>query len=431
MTSELFPMLTATDLASLPRQAVSAETVQAATAILATVRRDGLGAVVHYSRCFGDLGPDDQLLYNREALFAALARIPTGQRQLLERTAERIARFATAQRSSLQDLELPLQDGRADRQADSQTGGRVGCRYLPVTRAGCYAPGGRFPLPSSLLMTTVTARVAGVPEIVVASPRPTDLILAAAALGGAQLLVATGGAQAIAALAYGAGEITACDVIVGPGNRFVTAAKQLVAGQVGIDMLAGPSELVILADQTADPVLVAADLLAQAEHDPEAIPILVSLDRDLSVTVIRELERQLADLPTAAIARVALGNGGMVVTNDREQAVQLCNRLAPEHLELLTADPTALAARLTRYGTLFLGPTSAEVLGDYGAGPNHVLPTGGTARFRGSLSVMYFLVGRTWLQLEAGPALTELVADVTALARLEGLEGHARAAGRR
>ncbi|MFH1844253.1 MAG: histidinol dehydrogenase [bacterium] len=411
MTNELFPLLSAADLAALPRQAVSAETLQAAAAILATVRRDGQESVIHYSRCFGDLGPDDQLLYDVDELTAALERIPADQRQLLERTADRIASFATAQRSCLQDLKLPV------------AGGRAGCRYLPVTRAGCYAPGGRFPLPSSLLMTTVTARVAGVQEIVVASPRPGDLILAAAALGGAQQLVATGGAQAIAALAYGAGEIPACDVIVGPGNRFVTAAKQLVAGQVGIDMRAGPSELVILADKTADPATVAADLLAQAEHDPEAIPILVSLDRVLPAAVNRELERQLVDLPTAAIARVALGNGGVVVADDLDQGIQLCNGLAPEHLELLTTSPEDLAARMTCYGTLFLGSTSAEVMGDYGAGPNHVLPTGGTARFRGSLSVADFLVGRTWLQLEPGPALDELVCDVTALARLEGLEG--------
>jgi phosphoribosyl-ATP pyrophosphohydrolase/phosphoribosyl-AMP cyclohydrolase/histidinol dehydrogenase len=310
----------------------------------------------------------------------------------------------------------------------SVQGGRAGWRYFPVGRAGCYAPGGRFPLPSSVLMTAVTARTAGVKEVWVASPRPVDMTLAAAAVGGADALVAAGGAQAIAALAYGVEGIAACDVIVGPGNRYVTAAKQLVTGQVGIDMLAGPSELVILADASADPAIIAADLLAQAEHDPDAVPILVTAERGLVEEVNRELASQLEDLPTADIAVYALGNGGVYTASDLDQAIGICNTLAPEHLELIVRDPDRAVDRLDRYGALFIGAGTAEVLGDYGAGPNHVLPTGGTARFAGPLSVQDFLVARSWLRMEPGPGLDALTRDAAALARVEGLEGHARSA---
>ena len=254
------------------------------------------------------------------------------------------------------------------------------------------------------------------------------MTLAAAAVGGADMLVAAGGAQAVAALAYGVEGIPACDVIVGPGNRFVTAAKQLVTGQVGIDMLAGPSELVILADASADPAIIAADLLAQAEHDPDAVPILVTTERRLVEEVNRELASQLEDLPTADIAEYALGNGGVYTAADLDQAIGICNTLAPEHLELMVEDPDQAVDRLDRYGALFIGAGTAEVLGDYGAGPNHVLPTGGTARFAGPLSVQDFLVARSWLRMEPGPGLDALTRDAAALARVEGLEGHARSA---
>ena len=398
------------------RQAVSRSALAAAELIIAAVQRDGREALLDYGLQFGDLGPGDQLVYGKEDLAAARDRIPADQRQVLERTAGRILRFAEAQRAILRDMEIPVQ------------GGRAGWRFLPVQRAGCYAPGGRFPLPSTVLMTAVTARTAGVGEVWVASPRPVDLTLAAAAVAGADAVLAAGGAQAIAALAYGVDGVPACDVIVGPGNQYVTAAKQLVTGQVGIDMLAGPSELVILADGSAEPATIAADLLAQAEHDPDAVSILVTAERGLADAVNRELARQLEDLPTSEIAMYALGNGGAVTALDQDQAIALCNALAPEHLELIVADPDRVAGQLDRYGALFLGVGSAEVLGDYGAGPNHVLPTGGTARFSGPLSVQDFLVGRTWLRMEPGPESDAVARDAIALARMEGLEGHARSA---
>jgi phosphoribosyl-ATP pyrophosphohydrolase/phosphoribosyl-AMP cyclohydrolase/histidinol dehydrogenase len=416
MTERLLKNLVPAEVLGQTRNAVSSSALAAAETIIETVRRDGREALMDYGRRFEDLGPDNQLVYGKDELAGALERIPGAQRKVLERTAERIGTFAAAQREIIQDMEIPVQ------------GGRAGWRFFPVKRAGCYAPGGRFPLPSSVLMTTVTAKTAGVGEIWVASPRPVDLTLAAAAVGGADALVAVGGAQAIAALAYGVEGIPRCDVIVGPGNRYVTAAKQLVTGQVGIDMLAGPSELVILADASADPATIAADLLAQAEHDPDAVPILVTDAHDLVEEVNRELTLQLADLPTAEIAVYALGNGGAVKALDLEQAVALCNALAPEHLELIVEDPDTVAGRLDTYGALFLGGGTAEVLGDYGAGPNHVLPTGGTARFSGPLSVQDFLVGRTWLRMEPGPESDAVARDAIALARIEGLEGHARSA---
>jgi phosphoribosyl-ATP pyrophosphohydrolase/phosphoribosyl-AMP cyclohydrolase/histidinol dehydrogenase len=255
--------------------------------------------------------------------------------------------------------------------------------------------------------------------------------LAAAAISGADGVLAVGGAQAIAALAYGVEEVPACDVVVGPGNRWVTAAKQLVSGRVRIDMLAGPSELVVLADETADPVTVAADLLAQAEHDPDAVPILVAVDAALPRRVEAALAAQLVTLPTADTARRALANGCAVIVADVAAGVQVCNRLAPEHLEVLLACPDDALPGLRHYGGLFVGSATAEVLGDYGAGPNHTLPTGGTARFWGGLSVLTFLRHRTWIRVDDLDAAQPLVADAIALARLEGLEAHARSAERR
>ena len=278
-------------------------------------------------------------------------------------------------------------------------------------------------------MTAVTARTAGVHEVWVASPKPTPVTLAAAAVAGADAVLAVGGAQAIAALAFGTETIEPVDVIVGPGNRWVTAAKQLVAGQVGIDMLAGPSELLVLADGHADPATIAADLLAQAEHDADAMPVLVTTAPELVDAVEAALTRQLEGLPTRSVAEPALQRGYAVVCGSLERAVAVCDALAPEHLQLSVTRPAELLPRLRHYGAAFLGEGSAEVLGDYGAGPNHVLPTAGGARFGGGLSVLDFSRVRTWMTLDGSPEA--LVRDAAALARLEGLEGHARAAERR
>ncbi len=399
--------------------AVDAQTLADAALITDDVRARGFDAVRDHALRLGDIDAAAPLVLGPEALRATLDQLPAGQAELLERTAARIRRFASAQREALSPVCVDL------------PGGRAGHSISPVERAGCYAPGGRFPLPSSVLMTALTARVAGVSTVWVASPRPTPVTLAAAAVAGADAVLCVGGAQAIAAFAYGAGPVPACDVIVGPGNRWVTAAKQIVSGRVAIDMLAGPSELVVLADASADAATVAADLIAQAEHDPDALPILVTADAATADAVDAELARQLVTLPTAPVARQAIARGFCVLVSDLEEGIHLCNVLGPEHLEVLVGDAEQVAARLTNYGGLFVGAGTAEVLGDYGAGPNHVLPTGGTSRYTGGLSVFDFLRVRTWMRIDDPAAAEALVDDAIALARLEGLEGHARSAQRR
>jgi len=403
-------------LPSARRDPVEHDAMVAAAGLIADVRAEGEAALLRHAARLGDWTPGQPWIYEAADLAAARDRLSRADRDLLERTADRIRSFAQAQRAAVSSLDQAV------------CGGRAGHTVAPVTRAGCYAPGGRFPLPSSVLMTAVTARVAGVREVLVASPRPAPVTLAAAAVAGADQLLAVGGAHAIAALAYGAGPLAPVDVIVGPGNRYVTAAKQLVSGRVGIDMLAGPSELVVLADAAADPEVIAADLLAQAEHDADARPILVTWAPHLADAVDAALARQLHDLPTAATARAALAEGFAVLCPSRDVALETCDRLAPEHLELLTDDADALAPRLQHYGGLFIGAAAAEVLGDYGVGPNHVLPTGSTARFTGGLSVLHFLRVRTWLRMSDGPEARAMAADAAALARLEGLEAHARSA---
>lgn len=396
---------------------VDAATLAAAAEIVNDVRAHGEAALRQHAARLGDLSPEAPLLLDRHALERAANELPAEDLTLLERVAGRIDRFARAQARAFQPLTIDV------------PGGQAGHTLAPVDAAGCYAPGGRYPLPSSVLMTALTARAAGVGTVIVASPKPSRVTLAAAAVAGADALLPVGGAQAVAALAYGAGPIPRVDVIVGPGNRWVTAAKQLVVGQVGIDLLAGPSELVVFADADADPVRIAADLLGQAEHDADARPILVCWDAALADAVDAALADQLATLPTAEVARAALAGGGFaVVCDDEAEAVAVTNRLAPEHLEVLTANPSVTARHLRHYGGLFLGADTAEVFGDYGVGPNHVLPTGTAARFTGGLSVLHFLRVRTWLSLSDGPALQRLVDDAAHLARLEGLEGHARSA---
>jgi histidinol dehydrogenase/phosphoribosyl-ATP pyrophosphohydrolase len=403
----------ATALPTRNGHAIDPATLERARTIVDEVRRDGESALLRSAERFDGLRPGDRWVFSPTDLAEALAKLPRESREVLERTAGRIRRFADAQRATLTDLTTTV------------PGGSAGHNIVPVERVGCYAPAGRYPLPSSLLMTAITARAAGVREVWVATPRADPMMLAAAALAGVDGLFAVGGAQAIAAFAYGAGAVPRCDVIVGPGNRWVTAAKRIVSGDVGIDMLAGPSELVIVADDSADPQRVAADLLAQAEHDVDAFPVLVALSSRLVDEVDVALKQQLATLPSGTVASASLARGYAVTVETIEEAIAVADRIAPEHLQLSVSDPDA-AARLVRHaGALFLGEWSAEVFGDYGVGPNHVLPTGGASRHTAGLSVFTFLRARTWL---AVTDTTLLVPDAAALGRLEGLEGHARAA---
>ncbi len=415
-------MLTRRSVAELVRRraaGVPAEAVAVAAPIVDAVRARGETALREHAERLGDVPAGGPLFLDRAELSRALNGLAAGDRTRLERVAARILTFAEAQKRALNAVTVTV------------PGGAAGHWIAPLERAGCYAPSGRYPLPSSVLMTAVTARAAGVKEIWVASPKPGPITLAAAAIAGADGLLAAGGAQAIAALAFGAGPVPPCDVIAGPGNRYVTAAKQLVAGRVAIDMLAGPSELVVFADSTASPAVIAADLLAQAEHDPDALPVLVTLDPAHPDRVEQELARQLGNLPSAEVARAALANGGVVVVANVEEGISACDALAPEHLELCLQDSAAVAPRLGHYGALFIGSGSAEVLADYGAGPNHVLPTAGTARSKGGLSVYTFLRVRTWLRIDDSAAARPLVEDAAWFGRVEGLEGHARSAERR
>jgi len=380
--------------------------------IVEDVRMRGEAALRDHGERHGELFPGQELVLDRPRLDRAAEGIPPAELEVLERVAGRIRSFATEQRDTVADLDTAI------------TGGRAGHRWIPVTSAGAYAPGGRHPLPSSALMTVIPARVAEVGTVWAASPRPTEVTLAAAAVAGADGLLAVGGAHAIAALAFGTVS-PVCDMVVGPGNKWVTAAKKYLYGEVGIDGLAGPSEILVVADESADPELVAADLLAQAEHDTEAKPVLVSTSSTLVEEVDRALSRQLADLPTSETASIALGNGFALVVSTIAEAVSVADQMAPEHLALHVEDPDGITGSVSCYGSLFVGSGSAEVFADYGVGPNHVLPTGGGARFQSGLSVLTFLRSPTWSRLDDPGALID---DTVHLARLEGLEAHARAA---
>lgn len=409
--------LTPAEVPAIRRDPVDPKARATAEPIVEAVRSEGEAAVRRYAEKFGELMPGAKLVYTREnELLEAYRSISAEERDCLERTAARIRSFAFAQRESLSAITVPI------------PGGEAGHTVEPMEAAGCYAPGGRYPLPSTVLMTAVTARVAGCKRVVVASPRPSQVTLAAAYIANADCLSPVGGAHAIAALAYGAGELEACDAVVGPGNQYVTAAKSLVAGRVAIDMLAGPSECLVLADDTADPSVVAKDLLAQAEHDPQALPALICLSEAFAAAVDAELSKQLAVLSTKDIASVALLNGFTVVVNSIEEAAAISDRLAVEHVELHCRDAMALGMRLKHYGGLFIGGGAAEVLGDYGAGPNHTLPTGGTARSAGGLCVLTFLRVRTWMRVDDSNAAKQTTADAVKLGELEGLVGHAAAA---
>jgi histidinol dehydrogenase len=382
--------------------------------ILAAVRAEGDAAVQRYSERFGRRAP--RLLVREYPGAAALARLPSEARAALELAAARIRAFHEHERDEGFRYE--------------QEGATLGVRVTPMGRAGVYAPGGKARYPSSVLMSAIPAHVAGVGEIVVATPlagdERDDAIYAAAHLSGVSAIVDAGGAQAIAALAYGTESIPRVDAIVGPGNAYVACAKRLVYGAVHIDGIAGPSEILVVADDEADPRLVAADLLSQAEHDEAAYPLLVCASDLMARAVCRELEGQLADLPRATIARAALGNGAAFVVSGRERMAAVADRLAPEHLALHVVEPHALLGRVRRAGAAFVGSATPEAVGDYVAGPSHVLPTGGAVRFGSPLGV-YDFVTRTSIIQYSTEALARHERAVCALARLEGLEAHARA----
>jgi histidinol dehydrogenase len=380
--------------------------------IVDAVRRDGEAALHAFAKRFGDEAPRE---VGANEIARAYETINPALRTALTNTAARVARFAELQKDALSPTRM------------RDNGFEMGHRIEPVARAGAYVPAGRYPLPSTLLMCAIPARIAGVQSIVVCSPRASAEVLAAAHVAGVDRFFVAGGAQAIAAMAYGTRLIPRVDLIVGPGNAYVAAAKRAVFGACGIDAIAGPSEVLVIASADAEAELVAADLLAQSEHDASARAMLLCDSSSLTDAVERELQQQLAGLATAETARTALRDNGSVSIVALEEAVALARQLAPEHLHLHGAAAEALADRTSNYGALFIGSGASEVFGDYGAGPNHVLPTNGTARFSSGLSVLTFLKIRTFLRCSDTPS-ESLIRDTGVLARAEGLAAHAQAA---
>ncbi|MBI4634373.1 MAG: histidinol dehydrogenase [Deltaproteobacteria bacterium] len=317
---------------------------------------------------------------------------------------------------------------REDWSISDDEGIELGQRVTPLERIGIYAPGGLAAYPSTVLMAAIPAKIAGVDEIILVSPNREGgvkpLIAAAARLGGVKRIFKIGGAQAVAALAFGTGSVPRVDKIVGPGNAYVAAAKKMVYGQVAIDMIAGPSEVVVIADGKADAASVAADLLAQAEHDAMASAVLVTPDETLALQVVSEVERQLKLLPKKTIAVRSLEDfGALFITKDISEAVAIANRFAPEHLELMVENPQEILKRIRNAGAVFLGYSTPEAIGDYIAGPNHILPTGGTARFSSPLGV-YDFVKRTSVLSFSPDSLRKYGRQAERFARMEGLDGH-------
>ena len=402
------------------RGAEDPETRGRVAEILRDVRERGDEAVLEYTRRWDrlDVGRADELRIRQEEMDTARRSLEPELLAALGRAAENLRRFHERQR----------EHGFVELFPD---GSLLGQRVAPLQRVGIYVPGGRAAYPSSVLMNAIPAAVAGVAEIVMVTPAPEgrieSAVLAAAGIAGVTEAFRIGGAQAVAALAYGTETISPVDKIVGPGNRWVAEAKRQVYGWVDIDMIAGPSEILIIADGGADPLHVAADLIGQAEHDPDAVAWLVTPSEELARALPEALDRLLADNPRREIARAALDQNGLVVlVDDLAAAAAVADLRAPEHLELLVPEPLALAGRIRNAGAIFLGGTSPEPVGDYYAGPNHVLPTGGTARWASPLGVYDFLK-RTSLIGYSAERLREHAHDVIRLAEAEGLHGHAAA----
>ncbi len=389
---------------------------QTVAAIIADVRARGDRAVLELTARFDrmDLAPEG-MAFSAAEMAAEVAKVSAEDRAALELAAGRIRAYHARQ--------LPQDEAWVD-----EAGARLGWRWTPVSSAGLYVPGGTASYPSSVLMNAIPARVAGVSRLVVTCPTPdgvvNPLVLLAAQIAGVDEVYRIGGAQAIAALAYGTATIAAVDKITGPGNAYVAAAKRRVFGRVGIDMIAGPSEILVIADAGNDADWIALDLLSQAEHDVSAQAILITTDASLGHAVVAAVDRRLAVLERRAIAGQSWReNGAVVVVENLDQAAALANQIAPEHLEILVADAEALAAKIPHAGAIFLGPWTPEAIGDYVGGPNHVLPTARSARFSSGLSVLDFMK-RTTMARMTPEALKAVGPAAERLATSEGLQAH-------
>jgi len=405
------------------KREVSADVEAATRAIVDDVAKRGDAALLEATRKFDRLDIDaGKLRISGDEIAAALSACDSVTLDALKLARDRIEVYHRRQ--------VPADDRFTD-----ALGVELGSRWTAIEAVGLYVPGGSAAYPSSVLMNAVPAKVAGVSRVVMVVPSPdgklNPLVLAAAQLGGVSEIYRVGGAQAIAALAYGTATIAPVAKIVGPGNAYVAAAKRLVFGKVGIDMIAGPSEVLVIADKTGNADWIAADLLAQAEHDANAQSILITDDDDLARDVERAVEAQLATLPREAIARASWTDFGAVIrVQNLDEAAKLADAIAAEHLEIMTADPDALAAKIRNAGALFLGPHTPEAIGDYVGGSNHVLPTARSARFSSGLGVLDFMK-RTSI-LRCGPdQLRALGPAAMTLGKAEGLDAHSRSIGRR
>lgn len=400
------------------RREADADVARDVRTIVASVRDEGDAALRAFTEKFDghDLNETGWRIERSDCL-AALESLPADLRAALELARDRITAYHQRQRPG-------------DSDTTDAAGVRTGARWTAVDAAGIYVPGGRAAYPSSVLMNAIPARVAGVERLVMVTPTPkgevNPLVLAAAALVEADELWRIGGAQAIAALAYGTDRIKPVDVVTGPGNAWVAEAKRQLYGVVGIDMVAGPSEIVVVADGANDPEWIAADLLSQSEHDPTSQSILFTDDAAFARAVGEAVDLQIGTLATAKVARTAWdANGAIIVTGSLDEAIPLVNRLAPEHLELAVEDPQALFDAIRHAGSVFLGRHTPEAVGDYVAGPNHVLPTGRRARFSSGLSVLDFMKRTSFLALDPA-SLAQVGPAAVALAEAEGLPAHAR-----
>jgi len=405
------------DLLGMKRES-AADVNDAVAKIIARVRSEGDAALIDFTKKF------DHLDLGEAGIAVSAGEIEAARAQVESKTVDALE-LAHARILDHHRRQLPQSETYTD-----ASGVELGQRWTPVASAGLYVPGGTASYPSSVLMNAVPAKVAGVERLVIVVPAPhgqlNPLVLVAAALSGVDEIYRVGGAQAIAALAYGTETIAPVAKIVGPGNAYVAAAKRQVFGQVGIDMVAGPSEVVVIADRDNDPAWIAADLLAQAEHDMAAQSILVTDDAEFADNIVQAVEAQLATLPRAETAKASWDDfGAVILVQSLDEAPAIADRLAPEHLEIATSDADALAARISDAGAIFIGRYTPEVIGDYVAGTNHVLPTARSARFASGLGVLDFMKRTSLLKLDAD-SLKALGPAAMTLARAEGLDAHRR-----
>ena len=380
--------------------------------ILQGVKDGGDGAIKKYSQMFDGIDIE-QFEITKKQIEHAYTRVDKKTIEALKHAAKNIETFARKQLESFKDFEIEVD------------GATVGQRVIPIQRVGCYVPGGNYPLPSTALMCVIPAKVAGVDEVIVCSPKTRNVTIVAADIAGADKIFNIGGVQAIGAMAYGTETVTKVDKIVGPGSKYVVAAKNEVYGEVGLDFIAGPSEVLIIADESGKSDFIAADLLAQAEHDSNAKPFLLTTSKSLAEKVMKQIEKQVAVLETQEITKEALKNGKIIIVKNLDEATNISNKRAPEHLEIQVKNPEEIIKKLRNYGSLFIGKYAAEVFGDYCSGTNHTLPTNGSAKYTSGLSVRDFIKLQTHQRIDDP---SKLIDTASAIADVEGLMAHKRAA---